>query len=115
VKYPAGNFKLDLETGGDQQRNCGKPVGKKMSQPGERFASVPPPNAKMQDLTVQPIKLPGKQVKILSDQFPFWICSDIRHWGRVTWPDESSEVKVTWSVASKHEGRSESEHVVEAS
>jgi hypothetical protein len=28
-----------LETGGDQQRNCGKPVGKKMSQPGERFAS----------------------------------------------------------------------------
>jgi hypothetical protein len=69
----------------------------------------------LQDLTVQPIKLPGKQVKILSDQFPFWICSDIRHWGRVTWPDESSEVKVTWSVASKHEGRSESEHVVEAS
>ncbi|MCJ7747531.1 MAG: hypothetical protein MUP27_07285, partial [Desulfobacterales bacterium] len=48
---PPGNFKLDLETGGDQQRNCGKPVGKKMSQPGERFASVPPPNAKMQDLT----------------------------------------------------------------
>jgi GDP-L-fucose synthase len=40
-----------LETGGDQQRNCGKPVGKKMSHPGERFASVPPPNAKMQDLT----------------------------------------------------------------
>ncbi len=66
-------------------------------------------------LTVQPIKLPGKQVKILSDQFPFWICSDIRHWGRVTWPDESSEVQVTRSVASKHEGRSESEHVVEAS
>ena len=66
-------------------------------------------------LTVQPIKLPGKQVKVLPDQFPFWICSDIRHWGRVTWPDESSEVKVTWSVASKHEGRSESEHVVEAS
>ena len=72
-------------------------------------------NIKKQGLTVQPIKLPGKQVKILSDQFPFWICSDIRHWGRVTWPDESSEVQVTRSVASKHEGRSESEHVVEAS
>ena len=72
-------------------------------------------NANKIDLTVQPIKLPGKQVKILPDQFPFWICSDIRHWGRVTWPDESSEVKVTRSVASKHEGRSESEHVVEAS
>ena len=72
-------------------------------------------NVIFQDLTVQPIKLPGKQVKILSDQFPFWICSDIRHWGRVTWSDESSEVQVTRSVASKHEGRSESEHVVEAS
>ena len=70
---------------------------------------------KDKDLTMQPIKLPGKQVKILPDQFPFWICSDIRHWGRVTWPDESLEVKVTRSVASKHEGRSESEHVVEAS
>ena len=64
---------------------------------------------------VQPVKLSVKQVKVLSEQFPFWLCSDIRHWGRVTWPDESSEVKVTWSVASKHEGRSESEHVVEAS
>jgi hypothetical protein len=58
-------FKLDLETGGDQQRNCGKPVGKKMSQPGERFASVPPPNAKMQDLT------PRFEIQTVLTQFAF--------------------------------------------
>ena len=83
--------------------------------PREGVPNVLNVKVKDKDLTVQPITLPGKQVKILPDQFPFWICSDIRHWGRVTWPDESSEVQVTRSVASKHEGRSESEHVVEAS
>jgi|GEM_PF-4929120 len=31
AKYPAGNFKLDLETGRDQQRHCRKSAGKKMS------------------------------------------------------------------------------------
>jgi hypothetical protein len=28
---------------------------------------------------VQPVKLSVKQVKVLSEQFPFWLCSDIRH------------------------------------
>jgi hypothetical protein len=30
-----------------------------------------------EDVTVQPIKLPGKQVKVLPEQFPFWLCSYI--------------------------------------
>ncbi|MDO9123888.1 MAG: hypothetical protein Q7V12_05640, partial [Deltaproteobacteria bacterium] len=90
-------------------------IGFGVASPSAGFLLKSKDKVKDKDLTVQPIKLPGKQVKILSDQFPFWICSDIRHWGRVTWPDESSEVQVTRSVASKHEGRSESEHVVEAS
>ena len=39
----------------------------------------------IQGLTVQPTKLPGKQVKVLPGQFPFWLCSYIRHQGRVTY------------------------------
>jgi hypothetical protein len=64
---------------------------------------------------VQPVKLSVKQVEVLPEQFPFWLRSDTRHEGRVTSPNESSEVKVTIRVASNYEGRSESEHVDEAS
>jgi hypothetical protein len=66
-------------------------------------------------LIVQPIKLSGKQVKVLPEQFPFWLCSYIRHWEGATFSGESSEVKVPFGGASKYEGRSGSEHVVEAS
>jgi len=46
---------------------------------------VPGESAKNEDLAVQPTKLPDKQVKVLPGQFPFWLCSYIRHQGRVTY------------------------------
>ncbi len=64
---------------------------------------------------MQPINLSGKQVEDLPEQFPFWLCSYIRHQERATFSGESSEVKVPFSGASKYESRSESEHVSEAS
>ena len=69
----------------------------------------------LMECVVQPIKLSDKRVKVLPERFPFWLCSYIRHLGKVTFLDESSEVKVPYSGVSKYEGRSESEHVVEAS
>lgn len=50
------------------------------------------------DVVVQPIKLSDKQVKVLPEQFPFWLCSYIRHSrhsGKATFLDRSLEVKVS--------------------
>ena len=64
---------------------------------------------------VQPINLIGKQVEVLSVEFPFYHRSYIRLYYGVTLNGESSEVKGLFSRVSKYEGRSESEHLFEAS
>ena len=64
---------------------------------------------------VQPINLIGKQGEDLSVEFPFYHRSYIQLCEGVTLYGESLEVKVPFGGASKYEGRSESEHVVEAS
>jgi hypothetical protein len=67
------------------------------------------------DKGVQPTTLIGKQVKVLSVEFPFYHRSYIQLCEGVTLYGESLEVKVPLGGASKYEGRSESEHLLEAS